>query len=141
MASTPVGSLRRARVSLNSLPHFGTLRDVARAAVSDRACNPRRNDIHRTNAEISPDFRMGFVLWSGLGPACEPTTHRSVRKIFLPTPHHRAECPREPPVAAYQVSVNCSGTCRASASALARSGTPPATRDGCRPPAAGTDLD
>ena len=32
---------------------------------------------------------------------CEPTTHRSVRMVFLPTPHHRAECLWEPPAAAW----------------------------------------
>ena len=32
---------------------------------------------------------------------CEPTTHRSVRRVFLPTPHHRAECLWEPPAAAW----------------------------------------
>jgi prepilin-type N-terminal cleavage/methylation domain-containing protein len=32
---------------------------------------------------------------------CEPTAHRSVRKVFLPPPHHRAECLWEPPAAAW----------------------------------------
>src|SRR5271157_3473368 len=56
--STSVTSLRRARILWNSLRHLGRLTDVARAAVSDRACDPRLNDDHGTNTEISPDFRM-----------------------------------------------------------------------------------
>ena len=56
--STPVTSLRRARILWNSLRHLGRLTDVARAAVSDRACDPRLNDDHGMNTEISPDFRM-----------------------------------------------------------------------------------
>src|SRR5271157_1006574 len=34
------------------------LTDVARAPVSDRTCELRLNEFHRTNAEISPDSRM-----------------------------------------------------------------------------------
>jgi len=56
--STSVTSLRRARIVWNSLRHLGRLTDVARAAVSDRACDPRLSDDHGTNTEISPDFRM-----------------------------------------------------------------------------------
>jgi hypothetical protein len=35
---------------------LGRLTDVARAPVSGRTRELRLNDIHRTNAEISPDF-------------------------------------------------------------------------------------
>jgi hypothetical protein len=31
---------------------------------------------------------------------CEPTAHRLVSRVILPTPHRRAEGRREPPVAA-----------------------------------------
>jgi len=31
---------------------------------------------------------------------CEPTTHRSVRMVVLPPPHHPHECLREPTAAA-----------------------------------------
>jgi hypothetical protein len=33
-------------------------------------------------------------------PRCEPTAHRLVPQVILPTPHRRAKSRREPPVAA-----------------------------------------
>jgi hypothetical protein len=48
----------------------------------------------RRSPKISSPFR-------GCLNRCEPTAHRSVRKVFLPPPHHRAECLWEPPAAAW----------------------------------------
>ena len=66
--STSVGSLRRARIFWTSLRHLGRLTDVARASVSGRTCELRLNDIHGTNAEISPDFQMVSRSGQALGP-------------------------------------------------------------------------
>ena len=66
--STSVGSLRRARIFWTSLRHLGRLTDVARAPVSGRTCELRLNDIHGTNAEISPDFQMVSRSGQALGP-------------------------------------------------------------------------
>src|SRR3974377_123090 len=68
LESTSVGSLRRARIFWTSLPHLGRLTDVARAPVSGRTCELRLNDIHGTNAEISPDFQMVSRSGQALGP-------------------------------------------------------------------------
>ena len=66
--STSVGSLRRARIFWTSLRHLGRLMDVARAPASGRTCELRLDDIHGTNAEISPDFPMVSRSGQALGP-------------------------------------------------------------------------
>ena len=68
LESTCVGSLRRARMFWTSLRHLGRLTDVARAPVSGHTCELRLNDIHGTNAEISPYFQMVSRSGQALGP-------------------------------------------------------------------------
>ena len=68
LESYSVGSLRRARIFWTRQGHLSRLTDVARAPISGRACMPRRNDIHRTITEISPDFQMVFRSGQAEGP-------------------------------------------------------------------------
>jgi hypothetical protein len=58
LESTSVGSLRRARIFWISLRHLGRLTDVAEVHRSGRTREPRPDDNHGTNTEISPDFQM-----------------------------------------------------------------------------------
>ena len=58
LESYSVGSLRRARILSISGPHLGRLTDVAGAHRSGRTREPRPDENHGTNTEISPDFRM-----------------------------------------------------------------------------------
>ena len=93
LESTSVGCLRRARILWNSLRHLGRLKDVARAPVSERACDLRLNVFHRTNAEISPDYRMVFPLWSGRKPAPVTTAEVNQRPAQL-SPYRRVNSRR-----------------------------------------------
>src|SRR5262249_41518488 len=58
LEATSVGSLRPARIFWISLRHLGRLTDVTGVHRSGRTREPRPDDNHGTNTEISPDFRM-----------------------------------------------------------------------------------
>ena len=77
--STSVTSPRRARIFWKFSGRSSRLVGCCQSLVSDRACNPRLNGLHGTDAEISPDFQMVFPLWSGRGPALVTTAEVNQR--------------------------------------------------------------
>src|SRR4051812_15898952 len=84
----------RNRLQTFALTHFSPLWSLAQSAEWIR--KPINTILINSAIEKPPPrpFPLSTV-------GCDPTTHRSVRMVSLPPPHHRAECLWEPPVAAW----------------------------------------
>src|SRR5512135_355126 len=81
-------------LSSTSFSAFSTRRASGQPPLTPRraGCSSKRNLTSRT-------VDNACIARAGDRSTCEPTTHRAVRRVFLPPPHHLHECRPEPTLA------------------------------------------